>query len=176
MASETPLFSTDLVSPKVQEALPEGYTFRPLQRSDFKQGHLDVLRDLAHVGEITEEQWTERFDWMSGCKGSYFVLVIVDGSGKIVGTGTLIVEKKFLYKLGTQGHIEDIAIKAEAQGKKFGVRLLEALDFIAAKVGCYKTILDCSPEKEGFYVKCGYEKAGSEMHHYYDPQAEEYGV
>jgi hypothetical protein len=40
--------------------------------------------------------------------------------------------------LGTQGHIEDIAIKSEAQGKKFGVRLLEALDFIAAQVGCYK--------------------------------------
>jgi glucosamine-phosphate N-acetyltransferase len=40
--------------------------------------------------------------------------------------------------LGTQGHIEDIAIKKEAQGKKFGVRLLEALDFVAEKVGCYK--------------------------------------
>lgn len=39
-----------------------------------------------------------------------------------------------------------------------------------------KTILDCSPEKEGFYVKCQYEKAGSEMHHYYDAKAEEYGV
>lgn len=98
-----------------------------------------------------------------------------------------------LYLLGTQGHIEDIAIKKEAQGKRFGIKLLEALDFIAAKVGCYKvslpassllnradkrvqTILDCSPEKEGFYVKCQYEKAGSEMHHYYDAKAEEYGV
>lgn len=46
-----------------------------------------------------------------------------------------------LYLLGTQGHIEDIAIKKEAQGKKFGVKLLEALDFIAAKVECYKASL-----------------------------------
>jgi hypothetical protein len=43
-----------------------------------------------------------------------------------------------LCKLGTQGHIEDIAIKAEQQGKKFGVKLLQALDYVAEKVGCYK--------------------------------------
>jgi N-acetylglutamate synthase-like GNAT family acetyltransferase len=43
-----------------------------------------------------------------------------------------------LCKLGTQGHIEDIAIKADQQGKKFGVKLLQALDYIAENVGCYK--------------------------------------
>jgi hypothetical protein len=43
-----------------------------------------------------------------------------------------------LCKLGTQGHIEDIAIKAEQQGKKFGVKLLQALDYVAEQVGCYK--------------------------------------
>jgi glucosamine-phosphate N-acetyltransferase len=43
-----------------------------------------------------------------------------------------------LHKLAVQGHIEDIAIKKEMQGKKFGVRLIQALDFVAEKVGCYK--------------------------------------
>jgi glucosamine-phosphate N-acetyltransferase len=43
-----------------------------------------------------------------------------------------------LFKLGIQGHIEDIAIKADQQGKKFGVKLLAALDSIAEQVGCYK--------------------------------------
>lgn len=97
MASETQLFSTNLISPKVQAALPKGYTCRPLRRSDFKEGHLDVIRDLAYVGDITEEQWTERYDLMSKCSGTYYVVVIVDENreaGKIVGTGTLVVEKK----------------------------------------------------------------------------------
>lgn len=98
MTSENLLFSTDLVSPEVQEALPEGYTFRPLYRSDFHNGHLDILRDLAHVGEISEQDWIERFDFMVSCKGTYYVLVIADASGKLVGTGTLMVEKK-LYVL-----------------------------------------------------------------------------
>ncbi|KAF2429478.1 acyl-CoA N-acyltransferase [Tothia fuscella] len=173
---ESYLFSTSLVTPAIQETLPEGYKFRPLERSDFKNGHLDVLADLCYMGEITEEMWIERFDLMKRLEGTYYVLVIADEGGKIVGTGTLMVEKKFLYKLATQGHVEDVAIAANQQGKKFGVKLLKALDSVAEQVGCYKTILDCSPNKEGFYVKCGYEKAGSEMHNYYDHEAEEHGV
>ena len=30
-----------------------------------------------------------------------------------------------------------------------------------------QTILDCSEANEGFYVKCGYKRAGLEMAHYY---------
>lgn len=38
---------------------------------------------------------------------------------------------------------------------------------MAEKVGCYKTILNCSEANEGFYVKCDYRRAGLEMAHYY---------
>jgi glucosamine-phosphate N-acetyltransferase len=94
MAADTPLFSADLVSPEVQSAAPEGYKYRPLQRNDYANGHLDPLRDLAYIGDITEETWTERFDLMKSCPGTYYILVIEDASGKIVGTGTLVVERK----------------------------------------------------------------------------------
>lgn len=56
----------------------------------------------------------------------------------------------------------------DQQGKKLGLRIIQALDFIAEKVGCYKTILDCSEANEGFYVKCGFRRAGLEMAHYYN--------
>lgn len=36
------------------------------------------------------------------------------------------------------GHIEDIVVNKDQQGKKLGLRIIEALDFIAEKVGCYK--------------------------------------
>jgi len=98
MTLKIDLFSETLISPKTQDTLPKGYFFRPLQRADFKHGHLNVLRDLAHVGEITEELWTERFDEMRTCNGTYFLLVIIDerreAGSMIVGTGSLIVEKK----------------------------------------------------------------------------------
>ena len=38
---------------------------------------------------------------------------------------------------------------------------------VAERVGCYKSILDCSDTNEGFYVKCGFRRAGLQMAHYY---------
>ena len=36
------------------------------------------------------------------------------------------------------GHIEDIAVSKDQQGKKLGLRIIQALDYVAEKVGCYK--------------------------------------
>ena len=92
-----------------------------------------------------------------------------------------------IHNLGLVGHIEDIAVARDQQGKKLGLRIIQALDHVAEKVGCYKVsdpvedieravamltaiskaILDCSEANEGFYVKCGYKRAGLEMAHYY---------
>lgn len=61
------------------------------------------------------------------------------------------------------GHIEDVAVAADQQGKKLGLRVIQALDWIAEKIGCYKAILDCAEKNQGFYEKCGYKMAGIEM-------------
>lgn len=104
---------------------------------------------------------------MSARNDTYYLLCITDSANAIVGTGALIVERKFIHQLGLVGHIEDIAVAKDQQGKKLGLRIIQALDFVAEKVGCYKTILDCSEANEGFYVKCGFKRAGLEMAHYY---------
>ena len=67
---------------------------RPLQRADYHTGFLDVLRVLTTVGDISEEKWDERFEWMAKRGDEYFLLVIVDGERKVVGTGALVVERK----------------------------------------------------------------------------------
>jgi glucosamine-phosphate N-acetyltransferase len=96
MSSSTngPLFSTTLISDAVKRALPENYTIRPLQRSDYQAGVLDVLRVLTSVGDISEEAWTERYDWMAKRGDEYFVLIVCDGEGKVVGTGCVMAERK----------------------------------------------------------------------------------
>ncbi|GAB7363209.1 hypothetical protein MBLNU230_g3491t1 [Neophaeotheca triangularis] len=165
--SEEMLFSPSLISPDVAAALPEGYTIRPLQRTDYEAGVLDVLRVLTTVGDISKEGFVQRFDAMKAATGCYHIIVIMNAESKIVGTGVLVVEMKFIHNLGLVGHIEDIAVAKDQQGKKLGLRIINALDFIAQKTGCYKSILDCSEANEGFYVKCGYKRAGLEMSHYY---------
>lgn len=67
---------------------------RPLQRDDYDNSFLDVLRVLTHVGDVTREEFETRFDQMKAGAGGYHVLVILDGESKIVGTGALIVERK----------------------------------------------------------------------------------
>lgn len=145
--SNDPLFSPTLISPDVAAALPTGYTIRPLQSSDYHTGFLDVLRVLTTVGDVSEAEFAARFDEMTAPvgrgAGGYHVLVILDGEDKIVGTGALIVEKKFIHNLGLVGHIEDIAVAKDQQGKKLGLRIIQALDFVAEKVGCYKVGFCC---------------------------------
>jgi glucosamine-phosphate N-acetyltransferase len=97
-SDDTPLFSPDLISPSVQSDLPEGYVVRPLRKSDFGEGFLDVLRVLTTVGDISEAAWLERYEWLAKRNDEYYLLVIRDEKrelGKrVVGTGALVVERK----------------------------------------------------------------------------------
>lgn len=164
------LFEAKLLSSDVSANLPEGYRLRALRRDDFDSGFLDCLRVLTTVGDVTSDAFGEQFDAMKK-QESYYIIVIEDTSRtekSVVATGALITERKFIHSLGAVGHIEDIAVAADQQGKKLGLRLLQALDHIAEQVGCYKSILDCSEKNEGFYVKCGFRKAGLQMAHYYE--------
>jgi glucosamine-phosphate N-acetyltransferase len=92
MSSPTALFTSELISPTVAASLPENYTLRALDKGDYARGFLDCLRVLTTVGEIEEERFLERYDWMK-TNGGYYLLVIDDGK-RIVGTGALVVERK----------------------------------------------------------------------------------
>ena len=112
----------------------------------------------------------------------YFPIVIVSkADDRVVGTGTVFMEKKFLRGLSTVGHIEDIAVDKNQQGKKLGLRIIQALTGISEGLGAYKTILNCSDHNirelalsnieeplvdnfhAAFYEKCGFSKKENEM-------------
>nr|CAG8440895.1 3969_t:CDS:2 [Entrophospora candida] len=151
------IFSTDYISPEVQAALPKGYTIRPLASDDYERGFLEVLKVLTTVGDISKDQFLERFYFLKTHNYEYFTLVIVSPEDRIVGAGTIFVERKFIRNTGLVGHIEDIAVDKNQQGKKLGLRIIQALKYIGAKAGCYKVILDCSEKNVPFYEKCGKE-------------------
>jgi glucosamine-phosphate N-acetyltransferase len=73
-----------------------------------------------------------------------------------------------IHNLGTIGHIEEVSVLRDQQGKKLGLKLINALDNVAKNLGCYKAILNCSELNEGFYVKCGYKRQSLEMAHYFE--------
>lgn len=94
MASSEGLFSNTLISDEVKTSFPEGYTVRSLERTDFAKGFLDCLRVLTWVGDLTEAEFLERYDEMNTQgKGTYY-LIVIEFEGRVVGTASLIVEKK----------------------------------------------------------------------------------
>ena len=76
-----------------------------------------------------------------------------------------------IHDLGVIGHIEEISIQKEMQGKGLGLKMINGLDSVAKNIGCYKTILNCGEQNIAFYEKCGYKKQSVEMAHYYEENA-----
>ncbi|WWC91343.1 uncharacterized protein L201_006286 [Kwoniella dendrophila CBS 6074] len=161
------LFDSSLIPSIIQEQLGPDLHLRPLASDDNTRGHFDVLSVLTVAPQLSAKAYKDKFDELKACAGTYFIIVIVNVStDKIVGSGSLIVERKFLRSAGLVGHIEDIAVSKAVQGKKLGLRIINALEEIGAARGCYKIILDCSDKNIPFYEKCGFKHKEYQMVRY----------
>ncbi|KAH9950771.1 acyl-CoA N-acyltransferase [Amylocystis lapponica] len=166
------LFPSEYIPSLVREQLHTDLHLRPLASTDYKRGHLSVLSVLTVVTDPGEDAWVRQFAALRAAAHTYYSLVIVDKpSDRIVAVGTVFIERKFLRGLGSVGHIEDIAVDKTQQGRKLGLRVIQALTGISENSGCYKTILNCSDSNIPFYEKCGYEKKENEMAKYASERA-----
>mgnify|MGYP000388492422 CR=1 FL=1 len=152
----------------------EEYSIRPLKPSDFSKGFLGLLAKLTTVGNVSEEEFTRRFKEIFNAKEKsdshtppYFIAVIED-KGRIVATGTLLIEKKFIHGCGCVGHIEDVVVDETMRGQHLGQQMIRFLTDYAKHAHCYKVILDCSEHNVGFYEKCGYSRKSVQMAKYFD--------
>ncbi|KAL7416898.1 acyl-CoA N-acyltransferase [Mrakia frigida] len=163
------LFDRSLLPSSVIADLPEQYHIRPLATTDVTRGHIQLLSILSVAPELSQQQYDEIVEDMlvRGRRGGYYPTVIVSReTDQIVATGTLLVERKFIRGGGLVGHIEDIAVSSSAQGRKLGLRIIQALVGISEGTGCYKTILDCNRDNIAFYEKCGFAQKEYEMAKY----------
>jgi len=163
------LFSPDLIPAEVKAQLGNDLHMRPLAQTDLSRSHLKVLSVLTSTPDLTQAQYVQAFNRLRSCPDTYFTLVIISReTDQIVGVGSVFLEQKFTRNLGTVGHIEDIAVDKSMQGRKLGLRIINALTGISEKMGCYKTILNCSDANIPFYQKCGFEKKENEMARYHN--------
>jgi glucosamine-phosphate N-acetyltransferase len=79
----------------------------------------------------------------------------------------VLVERKFIRRCGTVGHVEDVVVDAAARGRGLGERVVRRLVEHARGRGCYKVILNCTPELTGFYAKVGFEEKNVQMGLYF---------
>lgn len=59
---------------------------------------------------------------------TYKIIVVYDRKKqRIIGAGSLIIERKFIRGLGLCGHIEDIVVDKGYRGKNIGLKIIEVL-------------------------------------------------
>ncbi|KAI9477575.1 Glucosamine-phosphate N-acetyltransferase-like protein [Coemansia sp. RSA 989] len=163
MVMSNSLFSSSVLGTSYVSQVPENHVLRPLEVTDYRKGFMDCLSNLTVTGQVSEQMFQESFEEMQRT-GCYFIIVVEDlSTEKIVASGCLMVEQKFIRECGRVGHIEDIVVAKGQQGKRFGKTIVKQLQEIANVTGCYKTILDCSKENVAFYEKCGMEEKGVQM-------------
>jgi len=140
---------------------------RDLELGDFHKGYMQLLGQLTVAGDVSEQQFADRLSELQGSP-DYRVVVIEDTStSTIVGTASLLVERKFIRACGKCGHIEDVVVNSEYRGQRLGQRLIAALCDAAQEEGCYKVILDCSEANQSFYEKSGLSRKEIQMVKYF---------
>ena len=104
---------------------------------------------------ISEETYN---DFINNVLGRLHIIMVIEKDKKIIGTGTLFIEKKMTYDGCSMGHIENILIDDDYRGQGFGEKLVYELLDIAKKRECYRVDLNCNNELERFYQKNGFHK------------------
>ncbi|XP_058073525.1 glucosamine 6-phosphate N-acetyltransferase [Magnolia sinica] len=156
------------LAPAAEEA-GECFPVRRLQITDKSKGFIDLLGQLTVCDPISDEQFLARFQDLKSNGDDHVICVIEDDhSGRIIATGSVFVEKKFIRNCGKVGHIEDVVVDSGARGKHLGQKIVRFLLDHARSMGCYKVILDCDVENKGFYEKCGFKEKSVQMAMYLD--------
>ena len=139
----------------------EEVTIRELKEDDIQKGFLKTLDTLRQTSSITQEKALEIFKEIK--TNPKHIIIIAELNGEIIGTTTLLVEPKFIHQGGKVGHIEDVVVRKEFQGRKIGQKIIKFVLQIAKNKGCYKTILDCSDDVKSFYEEIGFKQHSNEL-------------
>ena len=134
---------------------------RELEEKDLFNGFLESLDSLRKASDLNPKKAKEIFKKIKSDKNYKVYVAVLDS--KVVGTTTLFIEQKFIHDGGKVGHIEDVAVRKEHQGKGVGQKIVNALLEYAKKEGCYKTILDCTNDLISFYEKTGFKRHSNSM-------------
>ncbi|KAJ8532714.1 hypothetical protein K7X08_015603 [Anisodus acutangulus] len=148
-------------------SIEDVFRIRKLEISDKDKGFIELLRQLTVCYSVSDEKFKERFEEIAKYGDDHRICVIEDVRlKKIVATGSVFIEKKFVRNCGKAGHIEDV-VDSSARGMQLGKRIVEYLADHAYSMWCYKVILDCTEENRPFYEKCGFKKKEIQMVKYF---------
>jgi glucosamine-phosphate N-acetyltransferase len=142
-------------------------TIRPLNASDFAKNFFPLLGQLSSVGNISQDYFAGQLKRLHADSMQQMFVCEDSSLGRIVATGTMVIEPKFIHRGGYAGHLEDLVVDHALRAKGIGQRLVEQLKQFARAKGCYKVIVDCGEHNVPFYEKCGFKRKEMSMAVYF---------
>jgi glucosamine-phosphate N-acetyltransferase len=133
------------------------YLFRKLNSEDYEQ-YLLLINDFRET-MFTQEEFINTLKKIELNSEIW----VIEKDKKLIGTGTIIFEKKFIFNICTSAHLEDICIKKEERNCGYGKLLVNFLIGEAKKNKCYKVNLVCNENTKKFYKSCNMEERGVHM-------------
>jgi glucosamine-phosphate N-acetyltransferase len=134
---------------------------REIIETDIENGFLETLDSLRKASDLDKEIGRDILKKI--ITDPKHIIYVAEENGRIVGSTTLLIEQKFIHNGGRVGHIEDVVVSKEYEGRGIGLKLVTSLLEKAEKMNCYKTILDCTDELIPFYERIGFKQESNQM-------------
>ena len=140
---------------------------RKLQKEDVSPDS-DFVRILSQLSSSDNKTcdysvlWSQYAEQTNSLPVYIHVIVAVDND-VVIGTGSILIERKILRGGGIVGHIEDVVVDKTSRKSGVGRMIINHLVEIAKYSSCYKVILNCDDSNVPFYGKCGFRWSGNEM-------------
>ena len=134
---------------------------REIKENDLENGFLETLDFLRKASDLDKNKAKEILEKIK--QNSNQIIQVAIDDKKIVGCITLLIEQKFIHDGGLVGHIEDVVVRKDYEGKGIGMKLVTSMLEYAKRKNCYKTILDCKDDVKQFYERIGFKHESNGM-------------
>ena len=134
---------------------------REIEEDDLEKGFLETLDFLRNASDLDKNKAKEILKKIKQ-NTNHIIYVAIDNK-KIVGSTTLLIEQKFIHDGGLVGHIEDVVVRKDYEGRGIGIKLVTSMLERAKEKNCYKTILDCKDDVKQFYERIGFKRESNGM-------------
>ena len=134
---------------------------REIKENDLENEFLETLDFLRKASDLDKNKAKEILEKIK--QNSNQIIQVAIDDKKIVGCITLLIEQKFIHDGGLVGHIEDVVVRKDYEGKGIGMKLVTSMLEHAKRKNCYKTILDCKDDIKQFYERIGFKHESNGM-------------
>ena len=134
---------------------------REIIETDIENGFLETLDSLRKTSDLDKKIGKDILKKI--ISNPDHIIHVAEENGKIIGSTTLFIEQKFIHNGGKVGHIEDVVVSKEYEGRGIGIKLVNSLLEKARVMNCYKTILDCQDELIPLYERIGFKQESNQM-------------